>query len=313
MTGTPDTLDVIKGHGTGNDFVLLPDPDASVDLTADLVRALADRHRGVGGDGVIRIATAGALVDRGVLEDLPDGVAASDWFMDYRNGDGSVAEMCGNGVRVFAHSLHALGLTDVPVGGTVGGAATLPVGTRAGRRDVVVHSVGGAGADVSVGMGVPRVGTGSDAVMDGVSYHGRAVDMGNPHLACVVDGLTAGELGQLDFTRAPSFDPEVFPDGVNLEILTLLQDGAVHMRVHERGVGETLSCGTGTVAAAVAALSARFTSGERDWTETVTVNIPGGAVEVTVGADADGGLRPAVLRGPSRLVFRTQVPVTALL
>jgi diaminopimelate epimerase len=288
-------LDFLKGHGTGNDFVVLPDPSADIDLTPDLVRALADRHRGIGADGVIRVATTGALVSRGVIPEAPAGVGEDDWFMDYRNADGSVAEMCGNGVRVFGHVLAGLG-----VPGTAEGTP-VTIGTRAGRRVLTVHSVDGDLADVSVDMGTPVVGGASSATLAGENYRGLAVDMGNPHLACVVPGLTPDALAALDVACQPTWDPADFPAGVNLELLTPLADGAVHMRVHERGVGETLSCGTGTVAAAVAALrDAGKGAG------VVDVHVPGGVVRVTVTADG------SELRGPSRLVFRSTVDTAAL-
>lgn len=305
-------LEVIKGHGTGNDFLLIPDPEAVVDLTDDLVRSLADRHRGIGADGVIRIATAGVLVRQGVLARLPDGVRDGDWFMDYRNADGSVAEMCGNGVRVFAHALSTLSLTTPDYRNADG---TWPVGTRAGRRDVRIHAATATDAEVSVDMGVPRIMGSSVATLDGVRYEGVGVDMGNPHLACVVPGLTSAELAELRVDLRPDYENSFFPTGVNLEILTALEDGRVHMRVHERGVGETLSCGTGTVAAAVAALYDRFDGPSRPqeaWEETVRVVIPGGEVAVTVGADKDGQPIPATLRGPSRLVFATTVTTATL-
>lgn len=288
-------LDFLKGHGTGNDFVVLPDPSADIDLTPDLVRALADRHRGIGADGVIRVATTGALVSRGVIAEAPAGVGEEDWFMDYRNADGSVAEMCGNGVRIFGHVLAGMGVPGTAEGDPV------TIGTRAGRRVLTVHAVQGDLADVSVDMGAPVVGGESAATLDGETYRGLAVDMGNPHLACVVPGLTADTLAALDVTCQPTWDPADFPAGVNLELLTPLADGAVHMRVHERGVGETLSCGTGTVAAAVAALRE---AGER--TGVVEVHVPGGTVRVTVTADG------SELRGPSRLVFRSTVETSAL-
>ncbi|AGP30931.1 diaminopimelate epimerase [Corynebacterium terpenotabidum] len=277
-------LSFLKGHGTGNDFVVLPDPAADIDLTPELVRGLADRHRGIGGDGVIRVATTAALIDAGVIAQAPDGVAPGDWFMDYRNADGSVAEMCGNGVRVFGHVLHDLGLLS-------GHHAV--IGTRAGRRELTVHAVSGSTADVSVDMGAPGVLGQSTAVLGDRSYEGLGVDMGNPHLACVVPGLTSQDLAALTVEQGPQWDRSFFPDGVNLEIVTPLEDGVVHMRVHERGVGETLSCGTGTVAAAVASLR----EAGKD-TGKVEVRIPGGAVTVTVsGAGSE-------LRGPSVLLFR---------
>lgn len=118
-------LRFVKGHGTQNDFVVLADPAAELTLDTEMVAALCDRQRGIGADGLLRVARTGALVERGVLAALPDGVAADDWFMDYRNGDGSIAEMCGNGVRVFAHFVRATGLTATDA---------FTVGSRAGAR-----------------------------------------------------------------------------------------------------------------------------------------------------------------------------------
>jgi diaminopimelate epimerase len=287
-------FDFVKGHGTENDFVILPDPAVDLDLTPAVVAALCDRRAGVGGDGVLRVARAGDLRDAGVLERLPDGVDAGDWFMDYRNADGSIAEMCGNGVRVFAHYLRSTAL--VP-------GDEFTVGTRSGGREVVVHSFDSEIAEVSVRMGAVRVFGESVATVDGRALAGIAVDVGNPHLACVVPGLTADALAVLDVAAAPSFDGDLFPRGTNVEVLTELADGAVHMRVHERGSGETRSCGTGTVAAAAAAL--RF-AGRTDGT--VRVRVPGGEVTVVIEADGAG----AVLRGPSRLVAAGTVRAGAL-
>ncbi|TWS20297.1 diaminopimelate epimerase [Tsukamurella asaccharolytica] len=275
-------MDFLKGHGTENDFVILPDPGVDIDLTPELVVALCDRRAGIGGDGVLRVARAGELLDAGVLGALPEGVAREDWFMDYRNSDGSIAEMCGNGVRVFAHFLAANALVT---------GEEFTVGSRAGGKPVRVHHAGPETAEVSVAMGAPRVYGDSSAGVDGRDLAGIAVDVGNPHLACVVPGLTVEDLLALDVASAPTFDHGLFPHGTNVEVLTPLADGAVHMRVHERGSGETRSCGTGTVAAAVAALHAA----DRD-TGVVDVHVPGGIVTVTV--EADG----AVLRGPSRIV-----------
>ncbi|MCV7152224.1 diaminopimelate epimerase [Mycolicibacterium pyrenivorans] len=271
-----------KGHGTENDFVLLPDLPAAIDLTPAAVAALCDRRRGLGADGVLRVTVAGAARDAGVLDDLPEGVTADDWFMDYRNADGSVAQMCGNGVRVFAHYLWAQGLER---------RQQFVVGSLAGPRPVELHTVDGTSADVSVEMGkVNRLGAG-EAVVGGRRFAGLAVDVGNPHLACVDPGLTVDELAALDVAAPVLFDHDQFPDGVNVEVATTPVAGAVRMRVHERGVGETRSCGTGTVAIAVAALA---TAGEE--TGTLEVHIPGGQVTVRV-TEAT-----SYLRGPSVLV-----------
>ena len=276
-----------KGHGTQNDFVLLPDLDAKLTLTPAVVTALCDRRRGLGADGVLRVTTAGALLAAGVLDRVPDGVTADDWYMDYRNADGSTAQMCGNGVRVFAHYLRASGLES---------RDEFVVGSLAGPRPVVLHRVDATNADVSVDMGKTNTLGEGQAVVGGRTFSGLAIDVGNPHLACVDPALTVTSLAALDVAALVTFDTAQFPDGVNVEVLTAPADGAVNMRVHERGVGETRSCGTGTVAAAVAALSyAGAASG------TLTVRIPGGDVVVTI-TEAS-----SYLRGPSVLVARGEL------
>lgn len=287
ITGIGTAVEFTKGHGTQNDFVVLPDPEVRLELTADRVAALCDRHRGLGADGVLRVARAGRLLAAGVLGTLPEGVGPDDWFMDYRNADGSVAEMCGNGVRVFAHYLVARGLA---------GGRRFVVGSRAGARPVVVHSADEMRGEVTVDMGRVRLLGESAATLAGAEYPGLGIDVGNPHLACVDGGLSAETLGKLDLSAPPGYDPGLFPRGVNVEILTGLDaDGAVDMRVYERGVGETRSCGTGTVAAAAAALAAAGFDLATDTGE-VTVRVPGGQVRVGMSAGA------AQLRGPSELV-----------
>ena len=275
----------MKGHGTQNDFVVLPDLDAALTLTPAAVAALCDRRRGLGADGVLRVTTAGAARAAGVFDRLPDGVGDTDWFMDYRNADGSTAQMCGNGVRVFAHYLRASGLET---------ADEFVVGSLAGPRPVVLRGVDATTADVTVEMGkANRFGTGT-AVVGGRSVDGIAVDVGNPHLACV--GLTGDELAALDVAAPVSFDAQLFPDGVNVEVMTVPADGVVSMRVHERGVGETRSCGTGTVAATLAALAHQGAD-----TGTLRVRIPGGEVTVTITEST------SFLRGPSVLLARGEL------
>lgn len=277
-----DGISFLKGHGTLNDFVIIPDDHAEVPLDGDLVRALCDRRGGIGADGVLRIATAGALHDRGVLDGLPNGVAGTDWFMDYRNADGSIAEMCGNGVRVFAHALVATGRAEV---------GTVRVATRSGPRPAQILSRTGDSAVVRVEMGTPELLGVSSVELGGRTFAGLAVDMGNPHLACIVPGLDAVGLESLPVGDSPVIDAGFFPEGVNVEIATPVADGVVRMRVHERGSGETMSCGTGIVATAVAALAdAGESSGE------VVVRVRGGDVTVTL--DAHG----STLTGPSELV-----------
>lgn len=281
------TLRFLKGHGTQNDFVILPDPAATLELSEDFVAALCDRQRGLGADGLLRVARAAALVDVGALTSLPSAVAPDDWFMDYRNADGSIAEMCGNGVRVFAHYLRVCGLV---------GGDEFTVGSRAGGRPVIVHSFDDVHADISVQMGPVTLGETSTATVGTQTFRGIAVDVGNPHLACVVDGLTSGGLAAIDFGDSVGIDPTVFPAGANLEVITPpKQDSkkglSAQMRVFERGVGETRSCGTGLVAAAAAGLRAVGRE-----TGELAIDVPGGQVIVTIG---DG---KSTLRGPSMLV-----------
>ena len=276
-----------KGHGTENDFVVLPDLAARLTLAPAAVSALCDRRRGLGADGVLRVTTAGAAIAAGVIERLPDGVAAGDWFMDYRNADGSTAQMCGNGARVFAHYLRVSGLED---------RDEFMVGSLAGPRPVVVHRADDVTADVTVDMGrANRLGAGT-ATIGGRRLTGMAVDVGNPHLACLVPDLTAYGLSALDVAGPVEFDHAQFPDGVNIEVLTAPVNGVVSMRVHERGVGETRSCGTGTVAAALAAL-------DHDGAQigAVRVRVPGGEVNVEVSDTT------SYLRGPSVLLARGEL------
>ncbi|MBS4729992.1 diaminopimelate epimerase [Mycobacterium sp. SM1] len=275
-----------KGHGTQNDFVLVVDLGAELTLTPAVVAAVCDRRRGLGADGLLRVTTARAALTAGALERLPDGVGATDWYLDYRNADGSVAQMCGNGARVFAHYLRAAGLET---------RDRFTIGSLAGPRPITVHRADATTADVTVDMGKAQLlGTGQ-ATIAGRRFSGVAVDVGNPHLACVDPRLTVEALAALEVAPV-AYDRARFPDGVNVEILTAASGGAVSMRVHERGVGETRSCGTGTVAAAVAALA----HGGAD-TGTLTVRVPGGAVLVTITETT------SYLRGPSVLVARGEL------
>ncbi|HTX95887.1 MAG TPA: diaminopimelate epimerase [Mycobacterium sp.] len=276
-----------KGHGTENDFVVLPDVPAEIDLTAARVAALCDRRRGLGADGVLRVTSAGAALSAGVIERLPDGLRADDWYMDYRNADGSAAQMCGNGARVFAHYLRASGME---------GRDEFVVGSLAGPRPVFVHRADATNADITVDMGKANALGPGDAVVGGRRFSGLVVDVGNPHLACVDANLTAEALAGLDVAGPVSFDHAQFPDGVNVEVLTAPAGGVVRMRVHERGVGETRSCGTGTVAATVAALASTGAA-----TGTLAVRVPGGEVVVTITEAA------SFLRGPSVLVARGEL------
>ncbi|HLL67592.1 MAG TPA: diaminopimelate epimerase [Micromonosporaceae bacterium] len=263
-----------KGHGTGNDFVILPDPDGALPLTADLVAALCDRRRGIGADGVLRVVRSAAHPDAVGL------AGSAEWFMDYWNADGSTAEMCGNGVRVYARYLAESGLIAADGNG-------LRVATRAG-----VVGVAFLGDVISADMGFPKVYAESDAMVRGHRYPGTAVDVGNPHLVCDVDDDT---LRGLDLSGPPQVDPVVFPAGVNVEFSAAGAPPAGaelyrRMRVSERGSGETLSCGSG--ACAVAAVALRQ-AGRDDGL--VIVDVPGGRLRVTFHQGSCSLAGPAVL------------------
>lgn len=269
-----DRLRVVKGHGTENDFVIVPDFDGVLDLTPELTRALCDRRAGIGADGVLRAVRS---------ENAPESAemsAEAAFFMDYRNADGSVAEMCGNGVRVFVRYLQAVGLVD----------DYAAVATRGGVKRTWLTDEG----DVIVDMGLPLtladrpIATAAPSV-DAVP--GVAVEMPNPHV--VVPVATRTELDTLDLTRPPTIKPHR-PDGQNVEFVLRVGPQHLAMRVHERGVGETRSCGTGICAAVVANASPDGST----W----RVDVPGGTCEVTWHADGRVHLRgPAVLVGELEL------------
>ena len=272
---------VLKGHGTENDFVVLPDPDGTLwagdRLDPATVRRLCDRRAGLGGDGVLRVVRSAHVPDAPRV--LGTDLDRCEWFMDHRNADGSYAEMCGNGIRLFLHVLVGEGLLD-----RAACEDGVLVGTRGGPRRVGATADGRYWADMgparSFGEGVATVG--------GREFPGRAVSMGNPHLVC----LTDVPVDTLDLSRAPGVDPGLFPDGVNVELVNVVEPGAhVRLRVFERGVGETSSCGTGACAAAWAALAAEGVA-----EGTVVVDVPGGRLSVEVTAAT------TVLTGPAVLV-----------
>jgi diaminopimelate epimerase len=249
-----------KGHGTENDFVLLPDHDGSIhgdlssDRFGDRVRALCDRRAGLGADGVLRVIGTSAHPS----VELPEttGEATPEWFMDYRNADGGIAEMCGNGIRVFALHLYDEGLVppDEPV----------RIATRAGVKTVTREGdLFCADLGVATILGETKVSVGER------SWPAVHVDLGNPHAVVTVDDLA--EIGSL--REEPVYDVDLYPDGVNVEFVVRRGPGHVAMRVHERGSGETRSCGTGACAAAVATA----TEGPGRW----RVDVPGGRLEVS--------------------------------
>ena len=280
-----------KGHGTENDFVLVPDAGGDLDLGPAQVAALCDRRAGIGADGLIRAVRADALdAGRALLAAEAAAAAARppvagastgavEWFMDYRNGDGSMAEMCGNGLRVFALYLEHLGWLRLADGDEVA------IGTRAG-----VKRVRRVGSQWSADLGPWRViggaaaaAAGSDATVtvrgEPPALPGLSIDVGNPHVVLALPDLA--RLAAADLSVPPSVDP-VPPNGANIELVVPMHDatattGHLTMRVHERGVGETRSCGTAAVAAVLAARVWAGPGAPDDW----IVDVPGGRLRVT--------------------------------
>jgi diaminopimelate epimerase len=270
------TMRFVKGHGTGNDFVVLPDVDATLDLTDGIVQALCDRHFGIGGDGVLRVVPTAAV------SGFAQHAADAPWFMDYRNADGSAAEMCGNGVRVFARYLYDAGLD------TTGDVA---IATRDGIKRVTRKNAGVFAVD----MGAPSIGDPASIAIDvdGEKYDATDVSMGNPHAVLYVDDVFSAPVRTLG-PRIESLP--MFPRGTNVEFVAVDGPRALTMRVWERGVGETLSCGTGACAAAVASAYAGHTG------RVVDVDVPGGRLEIDW---TEAG--PVVLTGPAVFVAAGEV------
>jgi diaminopimelate epimerase len=285
-----------KGHGTENDFVILVDPDGEQGLPPGLAARLCDRRAGIGADGVLRAVRTTALAGGAGISGTGTNAgeiggtgsnsavagngsgsgprAAPEWFMDYRNSDGSPAEMCGNGLRVFARYLAGRGLATGPA---------FTVATRCGPRQVSLHDDGSVTAEMG---GVTVLGPGR-AVVGGVTCDGLHVSVGNPHLACLVDA----PLARFDLTGPPpQLDPAQFPQGGNVELVRVTGPGQAQMRVYERGSGETRSCGTGAVAAAAAAATAAGQDHGR-W----QISVPGGRLTVTLDPGAAWLTGPAVI------------------
>ena len=249
------------GHGTENDFVLIFDPENKIEVSADQVRAICNRKTGIGSDGFIRI-----------------GKENSKWFMDYRNNDGSIAEMCGNGIRVMAKYLIERGHQK---------AGIFPIDTRDGVKFLSAPDAG----DITVNMGQIREVFGEiSATTNGHSWSGYNIDMGNPHAVVFVESIS--QVG--DLAQPPIVEPaDEYPDGVNVEFVEFLENGDLKMRVHERGVGETRSCGTGTCAVALAATLKKGMRLPATW----IINPPGGRLSVEIDAHNN-----AILTGPAVLI-----------
>ena len=278
-----------KGHGTGNDFVLLPDAygELALTLTPAVVSAICDRRGGLGADGLLRVVRSDSAAD---IPEAAEQAGAATWFMDYRNADGSLAEMCGNGARVFARHLVDTGAEQ---------PGRFAIGTRAGLKQVDVPATG----DVTVDMGPASFGgTGAGSAADAASimvavadhsagpWPAVAVDMGNPHAVAFVSDLA--EAGRL--LDPPEVSPAgAFPHGVNVEFVVEVGPAHVAMRVFERGVGQTQSCGTGACAVFAAARRRPGADPSASW----IVDVPGGRLRLH--ERPDGGID---LTGPAAIV-----------
>jgi len=293
-----ESLEFTKGHGTGNDFVLFLDAEGTTTLTSEQIAKICDRHFGVGADGVIRVVKSENLADgAAILAEEPN----AKWFMDYYNSDGSVAEMCGNGSRVFARYLIEKGLVKLQEG------ETLSIGTRAGVRDIQANMAGFA-----VDLGRWRL-EGTDYTVSAthlqVHRPGQGINVGNPHV--VVALASNEELAGLDLSKAPVIEPAPTA-GANVEFVVpsdpLVKDGVGHitMRVHERGSGETLSCGTGIVAAALATRNWAGPGAPNQW----QVKVPGGTLGVRMFATEEG--EHVGLSGAAELLFDGSLDLKAL-
>jgi diaminopimelate epimerase len=269
---------LVKGHGTENDFLVLPDLDGELELTPELVRALCDRHAGLGADGVLRVVRSANDPE------AKEMAAEAEYFMDYRNSDGSTAEMCGNGIRVLVRYLQRVSLVE--------GAAA--VATRGGVRRVRIRG----GGNVTVDMGLPRVLADRPVATAAplAATPGTALELPNPHVVVPVGSRDV--LASLDLTRAPLVEPAL-PHGQNVEFVVRVSNRHLAMRVHERGVGETRSCGTGLCAAAVATAVADGSGADGTaW----RVEVPGGSCEVVWRTDGE-----VELTGPAVLVAEIEV------
>ena len=295
-----DGLTLTKGHGAGNDFVLVPDPLGARDISPEIVAQICDRHTGIGGDGLIRVIHTEALLrEDPSLATLFPGESLPEWFMDYRNADGSIAEMCGNGVRVFVHYLCCQGLVDLEPGGSVA------VATRGGIKNVTFDA-----PDYTVDMGEYQLPFGPDGADTRVSIPGvgerlaLSVAMPNPHTVVLLEN--DDELAAADFHATPGYDP-VPEFGTNLE-LAVDRPGArtlggtspserVEMRVLERGVGETLACGTGACAAVVSGIARGLLDSP------VRVETRGGFLTIAWGGEGT----PVLMTGPAVTVFSGEI------
>jgi diaminopimelate epimerase len=260
-------LPFVKGHGTENDFILVPDLDGAHVIGPEQIAWLTDRRAGIGGDGVIRVARTESAQEDLVRQQADEAT----YFMDYRNADGSVSEMCGNGIRVLAAYLQRSGLEP---------DERFSVATRGGVKHLRRTEDGYA-----VDMGPWRLTAPQAAAELGhdtlvhvgelTPFSAISVDLGNPHTVVALPEEV--DLDSLNLLIPPVLNPEA-PLGSNVEFVRPLGPGHVRMRVHERGVGETRSCGTGACAAALA--TSFWATGDVEDGDAWVVEVPGGTLRV---------------------------------
>lgn len=271
-----------KMEGLGNDYVYVNCFRETVDNPSEVAKKVSDRHFGIGSDGLILIK--------------PSEVA--DFRMDMYNADGSQAEMCGNGIRCVAKYVYDYGLTD---------KTSISIETLAGIKYLDLQVTDGKVSLITVNMGSPelipdKIPVISDSTrvvdepieVDGTTYKMTCVSMGNPHCIVFVDDTASFPLE----TVGPLFENhERFPKRVNTEFIRLLDRKTVNMRVWERGSGETLACGTGACASAVACILNGLTEDE------ITLHLLGG--DLIVRWDQEENL--VYMTGPARVVFDGEI------
>lgn len=267
-----------KMEGLGNDYVYVNCFKEKIENASELAKTVSDRHFGIGSDGLILIKPS----DK------------ADFFMEMYNADGSQGKMCGNGMRCVGKYVYDFGLTD---------KTEVAVDTLAGIKYLKLNVVEGKVASVCVDMSAPILEPGLIPVkldgdmivdreieVDGKKYNVTCVSMGNPHCITYMD-----DVDNLDIEKVgPGFEfHEIFPDRVNTEFVKVIDRDTLQMRVWERGSGETLACGTGACAVAVASILNGLCN------DTVTVKLLGGDLKITW----DKEKNTVFMEGPARVVF----------
>jgi diaminopimelate epimerase len=267
-------LSFTKMHGTGNDYIVIADFDDQIELSEAAVQQLCDRHFGIGADCLVRIVRSSGS----------GSGSGSEWFLDFRNGDGSLSPFCANGVRCVGKWLGDRRLV----------SDEFDIEVRAGTKSLQLNrSADGSVDTVVVDMGKPDC---PPEVVEHIEINGQSLQlsclsMGNPHAVLFVDDVDAFPLHEVG-TQVQQHAVR-FPEGVNFEIAAVQPDGTIRQRTLERGVGETLACGTGAAAVAVAAQRRGLVDGP-----TVEINLLGGPLTLQW---SEGG--SVVKTGSARQVF----------